>query len=407
MLHGGLKKKPSATNYLGVFNMEWTISGIKIDSSTVGITEITPLETLYEFDGPKIFTLSTLIGNFIAYLCDEDEDTQRFILAPTSISFLDDLKAGNITVFEALNQSWVWVVDTDYQWMTKSIYSTCLADLPQAILPKPTTMLWSHLQPIFSIRMIGNNLKKGSIPASVIKQAVDSSIAFKCLADSISGNEQRLGRPGNHTRFFYDLPTQHLAFRSFQVSFRKPETVQIPIDLDISNPDPFDLLGEKLFQALEWASGNKDVEIDLSLLKALEKLVPPTSGVIEKVEIKGQLIEKYHVQAFILDRSVTKKVRSALSVIRDKEEIIVVITGFIRELDKDKNQFTLRDTYDQIPRVCFFEDALYEQVMELFTNEESRVKVSGRNSSQKQNSIEVSEIARIEVINTTTKPEDY
>ena len=72
-----------------------------------------PDEVLYEFDVPMIFTFIGEDGLFLAYLSVEDDDTQisRYLTVPANKKLIDELKTGSKTVFEALNQPWLWVVD--------------------------------------------------------------------------------------------------------------------------------------------------------------------------------------------------------------------------------------------------------------------------------------------------------
>lgn len=383
--------------------MDWDVPGSKLENAF--LDQLVPEDVLYEFDGPRIFTHKSTIGLLLAYLSDEGSNTQRFVLAPTSRKILDSLKKGIISVRVALSQSWVWVADVDFEGRTQTLWLSDIADLPADALPAENTMLLPNLQPAFSIRMIGNNFHEGTVPASVMRQAVDGPMtALRRIAGSLSGTSQGQGRPEESIRVLSDPPIKHFAFNSFEVAFGVPTTTKV-INLGQLIEDgyfesEFEKITLELSAALKWATDlSSDVgDINLNLLKALEKLLPPQSGVLEEVEVKGRLIEKFNQGSpFRLNRDVSKKVRQALSSVRDRQEHIVKVTGTIGELDKDKLQFTLRNTDDDVypERVCSFDDGLLDSIMEFFQDNDIRVTVSGRETgTSPRKAIEVSVIAR-------------
>jgi hypothetical protein len=361
--------------------MNWEMPGEK--DEILYLEQIAPDSVLYDFDGPRIFTLKSKAGLLLAYLCDEDENSSRFVLAPTSDRVVSDLESGNQSVRDALDQPWIWIADVDSTGKPTSITRSQINELPPECLPGRDVMLLPHLQPILSIRMIGKELHQGSIPSSVIKQAIDGvSTALKRIAE-LSQGTQGSGRPENSIRWFSDLSAQHFGFASFEISFREPSMSQMPISFagDGSIHERLHDIGLRLKEALDWATldteGDKD--IDLDLLKALERLVPQQTGVVEEVEIKGRLLAgRLEDSGYKLTRKISKRVRLKLSAERDQQEEIVVISGVIREFDKDKLQFTLRETDDEKDRICSIENDLYDQVMELFSEDSLRVTLSGR-----------------------------
>ena len=188
-----------------------------------------PSEVLYEFDGPRIFVTQAQIGELLCFLTDDDGRTLRFIAAPTNSSILDMLKSGSLTVREALDQPWVWFVDLGYSGQPVAAWQGTLSEAPSDALPKKGVMLWPHLEPVFALRAIGDGLKEGSVPMSVIRQVIDgASTALKKVANSVFEDARRQGRKANTIRQFYDLPAIGFAYNSFEVAFRLPDAKQGP-----------------------------------------------------------------------------------------------------------------------------------------------------------------------------------
>jgi hypothetical protein len=115
-------------------------------------------EVLYDFDGPRIFTAQTTQGLMLFYLADEQLDVQYYIAAPTSDSVITMLKSGVRSMRDALNQPWVWFLQTQADGTPTAAWHGTLADAPADALPYPGTMLWAHLEPVFALRALGGGL---------------------------------------------------------------------------------------------------------------------------------------------------------------------------------------------------------------------------------------------------------
>jgi hypothetical protein len=152
----------------------WSLNSPQCTPQRFGIFQ--PDEVLYEFDVPMIFTFKGEDGLFLAYLSVEDDDTQtsRYLTVPANKKLIDELKTGSKTVFEALNQPWLWVVDVSYEGVINAAWQVDdIAQIPDAAKPAKDAMLWPELMPFFSYRLIGNGLEKGRVPASVVARAIE------------------------------------------------------------------------------------------------------------------------------------------------------------------------------------------------------------------------------------------
>lgn len=355
-----------------------------------------PSEVLYEFDGPRIFVTQTQIGELLWYLADEDGRVFRFIAAPTNSAILSRLKSGLLSVRESLDQPWLWFVDIDFGGKPVAAWKGVLSEAPADALPQKGVMLWPHLEPAFALRAIGDGLDEGSVPMSVIRQVIDgASTALKKVANFVFEDARRQGRKANAIRRLYDLPAIGFAFNSFEVAFRFPGAeADLLSDSTIDEISiSFSEMGRNLESALTWAM---DVSRDdslpaIDLLEALEKLVPPRSGIIKSIEVRGQIFSNPLVK-FELTRESSTHVRKVLSAARASQEKITTVSGLIREFDKDDLSFTLRETSDGKDHVCRFQPEYYDDLFDAFSTD-VRITISGMENI-KTSEIDVSLVSR-------------
>src|SRR5258706_15456592 len=98
--------------------------------------DISPEEVLIEYDGPLTFTFRDQVGGLmLAHLLVGDDAQRRFLVAPTTTSLVEQLKAGSISVRGALDQALVWLIDVDPQGHVINTWSTSLTSLPADVLP--------------------------------------------------------------------------------------------------------------------------------------------------------------------------------------------------------------------------------------------------------------------------------
>ena len=123
------------------------------------------VDVLYDFDGPRIFTAQTPLGLMLFYLADAQIDSSYYIAAPTSDSIIALLTSGVRAVRDALNQPWIWFVQTRPDGAPVAAWQGTLADAPADALPQPGIMLWSHLEPVFALRALGDGFYRSHAPA--------------------------------------------------------------------------------------------------------------------------------------------------------------------------------------------------------------------------------------------------
>lgn len=105
-------------------------------------------DVLYEFDGPRLFTLLDGEGELnLVYWSDEDDRQSRFVVVPTTASIVDALRCGGATVFDALNQPRSWICDVSHEGHLQQCLRVSFEDIPRDALPALGTMLLPALEP--------------------------------------------------------------------------------------------------------------------------------------------------------------------------------------------------------------------------------------------------------------------
>ena len=105
-------------------------------------------DVLYEFDGPRIFTLADSDGELnLACWSDEDENQSRFVIVPTAVSIIDSLRCGRQSVLDALNQPRCWVCEIVHCGEVNQCWRINFEDIPKDSLPTNGTMLLAALEP--------------------------------------------------------------------------------------------------------------------------------------------------------------------------------------------------------------------------------------------------------------------
>lgn len=366
----------------------WDVQGEPDKSKR--FTSFEPVEILYEFDGPRIFTIRDCDNELnLVYWSDEDDRATRYVVVPTSTRILGDLRKGVLSVFDALNQPRCWLCDVPLEETPALCFRVDFEAIPRDALPAQGTMLWPTLEPLLTLRAVGPEIVPGQIPGSVIRSCVEGAQkSFKVLSEYVLGQTPQAGRPDEFMRRLFDLPTQRFAFTSFEISFRMPiEEKNLFTSIDEKSPEVKTLeeVRNLLNKGLKWlttSAGEEGVyspgnpEESAAVLRALKELTPSSQGSIDRIELKGQLVGT-RVAPLILERKARQRVNAAIRS-QALEPQLVDLVGRIRELDKDRLSFELREI-EGAPGVqkFVFDEELLEDVFQAF-QEDRRVRVAGR-----------------------------
>lgn len=349
--------------------------------------DLDPKEVLYESSGPRIFTSEYEGRLFLVYECADDD--AKYIVAPASSLIIQELKAGTRTVYDALDQPWIWIVGKSYDGRVLNARSVDgLAELSAGSRPSKHLMLWPRLMPLLSVRLVGRGMRKGQVPASVIRRAVDGPTSAIKRWLEIGDGARAAGVPEKSLRQLCDMSAQSISSDSLEISFRAPdEPLQTLLGFDTKDLATMEG-GESFRSALQWAETETATRVSIDLAEAVEKLLPPMHGLVERVEIAGTLIGPN--RRFVFTRETTRRVKDYISV-HKKPEKLIQSAGRVGAFDKDKLTFALRDTSDGKDLDCCFGDLLYDDVNGAFVDD-NRVVILGR-QSHGRNIVEILAIA--------------
>ncbi len=175
--------------------MMWQVNGQSVPSIWINID---PVQVLYDYDGPRIFTCKTSSGEpLLAYQCGDDKQTRtmRFLVVPCDDKLVW-LITGDLNLRDALFSEPAWIVDIDYHWRVISAWKIEVKELPANIIPKPGVMLWSHLKPKMALQIFrsGSTITRQVIPTTTLPgYYVPQGGVAKCL-DPYTQSVLSLGR---------------------------------------------------------------------------------------------------------------------------------------------------------------------------------------------------------------------
>jgi len=325
----------------------------------------TPVKVLYEAEEPVVFTLNSAVGErLLAYIADSTSETRWVLLTPCGDQLLDELMSGRLPLRSALERSWLWLARLDNEDHWQGVWAVCLDELPSEHVPVPGVMLLPEHEPVFSARAVGEQLGRSTIPASVVAYVADATRkAIKGVVEHVLEHDSQ-GRPSDKLRSYYDLPTHHFEFASFEISFAAPQGLE--------DAAPLTRGLELLRRGIEWAANESEEPLEAqnkqerqAILRAIKQLTPPSTGAITRIDVGGQWMDHQVVK---LHRSARRRVQAELR--RAPSEKRASVTGRLREFDKDNLAFILRHTAGGNDVRGSFEEELYDELLEYFNNDE-------------------------------------
>lgn len=329
--------------------------------------EIVADEILYEYDGPRIFTVSSDGGHFLFYLSGSRASGARYIVAPCNQNIVDELRVGAQTVLEALDRGVVWVVDAGWDGAIRDVWRTVLARIPGKSLPKAGTMLLPGLQPALTLRYTGPAFEPGALKAGVLQATIQRAI---------DGFRQLGGR---------EPVIQRLQVGSLELDFAAPEPSDTPSGLfhaEVAAGHRQSAFEDSL-DMLDYNDGNLE-RLPKKHLRILNDLALPELSGLSRVEIGGRIFDRQ--KKFFIDEKKSQRIRDAISYHDDHNMRIAAasppalrpekVSGQIRRFDKDNLIFYLRRFGKSRSTKCSFNASLLNEALYLFAQDAS-VEVSG------------------------------
>ena len=233
----------------------------------------------------------------LAHCVGCDRGASRYLVAASSRTVIEDLKAGRSDVLGALRQPRCWIADIGPSGAVESLWAVDFESVPKDVLPRPGSMLTPALQSLFRVRLIGEGVGPGRTSAADVRMAAQAAeTSLKTLAEITLKQRKQSGRPTRQIRYYSDLPVQYLGAASFEIGFRPDTSTLIDLDKEV-----FAEMGAHLdsaFKALRDGNAESlipglDQDESTRLIEALKALTPSTQGDVDRVEIGGTLVERY------------------------------------------------------------------------------------------------------------------
>lgn len=355
-----------------------TIPGDEVAVDRLGALD--PLEVLVDVDGPRLFVARSPAGDdLLVYQWAEGQAQLGWVAVPTDARTVEGVRGGQLALLEALRQPWTWLVTQAFDGTIERVQRVRLDDLPAGSLPAPGVTLVPAEEPFLAVRATGAALSAREVPASVVRRVVDGAMhTMKTLIERVLEVTAPEGRPTDRLRRYYDLPTRRLAFGSFEAVFGEPATPALqPLLRD--EQDALDRAGQLLQRGIaevqrlpvadEPMAPDEDLE---TALDALAGLLPPASGLIEEVHLRGRLVGSAPVR-FGREHGA----RARLMLRRMRPSLVpLVVQGAVRELDKDALTFIVRSPDLTQAWPCRYSPAQRDDVYAAFA-EEYQVAISG------------------------------
>lgn len=359
----------------------WKINAKPWPIETLG--EIVPSEVLAAYDGPLTFTFLDAVGNqMFAHLCAAEGDLIRYLVAPTNDRIIHRLKHGFISIRSAIDQPLLWVVDVESGGVVARCWAQKLKDLPPGAVPDSDVMLYPELDPLIRLYETGFGLQSGSMPTGTLRTAVSGVENAVRSLTNFSRQQLHLGRPSEEDRQFYRLEVQELAAASLSISFRHA-TVDPSLLEDQERAKVLAHVEDMLSRGLRWSQTGEVLSKDTAeweaILGAIREISPGRGAAADVVEVSGRVVEgidrKIRLTRFT--RELASESIRGLRQNRAQPEFVAT-AGRVREADKDKFSFTLRDRANNEPELSFaFSEEHQDGVMDAFQGD-YQVYVIGR-----------------------------
>jgi hypothetical protein len=348
----------------------WTPTG---PQDGVGFTHVVePVEVLYDFDGPMLFVSRGGPFPLLCYKIDESEDQSQYILTPTNEDVVKNLRAGKIALRTALSQSWMWVVVTDSEYRVKRSWSLSPSSFPDDVLPEAGFGIYhehgvvdekaAQAESAFlSIKFRGGDIRNGTIPFGVLKNAVDEAYEslWRIFAPAVSKASKKV--TPKTLRRVVSIPTHEFAIASLLITIDKPEIdltgvkSEPEVDVEAANQNIAKAQNEFLKSADAIARAVERDELSSGLasdhfdaLEAVTRLIPSQGAFFTSVEINGRRGKK-KAKSLIIDvphgRIIKDIYKSAMRAPRTVE-------GEIFLVNSHSHKFTIGTGYGEVTCVA-------------------------------------------------------
>jgi hypothetical protein len=318
-------------------------------------TSIKPLEVLYEYDGPTIFSARIGLSVFLFNKFDETPEHEFFIASQVTREVLEALGAGRLSVRGALENDGYWIIQTSGPLKVVSAWYVDELNFPTRLLPTRHHGLFHTSNPVpdtleqatsyFSVKFNGSGLRRQSISFRRLKTLINEVYEV--------ANNYLIPAFGNVSKYSVtDFDMAPLKFASLLISIKRPLVLQDAIKRRKLNLDPADgILGQMQQQRDDLMDGMEVVvgeagkrELSKSFagdnvtwIAALNTISPSRNDDVDFVEVSSSNSQSSRL--LVIDTDTAARIKSAHSeVTRSK----VSLQGKVVEINATASTFVFR-----------------------------------------------------------------
>jgi hypothetical protein len=319
---------------------------------------IEPLDTLYEWDGPVIFTAEIGLYTHLFFKKDELEAGECFIGCMVDEPELHALKDGRLSVRGIFISKTGWLLQLDFNLDVLAFQELSIDDLA-ALLPPRGVGLFAgaglvpdsldQAESLMAFKFYSQAMSNKAMPLSVFRELVDGVANF---VRSTLTPTSLLGSGRDHR--FFDVEIGEPEFASLLIPIRAATLDETglrefwrtqdlsPQELRRESEERGQVLWDSLVRTSEIAQkgalDSDEISENHALLRDLAALVPSEDNEIERLEVSYR--RKERTEIVILDKKAGDRLLKAQEAIEDS---VITINGAITEINGDSKTFRIKD----------------------------------------------------------------
>jgi hypothetical protein len=344
-------------------------------------TTLEPVDVLYEYVTPLLFTTDVGIDRQLAYKLEDNATGALFLLRPAEDTLIDYLKKGRLSVRGALLAERYRIVETDDQGAITQVWLVDHQDLPEDFLPESRSGLFEHFGAVpdaieqsssfFSARFAGSQLNSESISLRNLKDLVE---VFDALVNRIF-TPAMLG--SRRTKGLIDYQVYQPKLSSLVLSIKEPVidagailrrtapanaqdqpnvATLIVDEMEKSREDFFDNVEKIVGAANVGTIGAAVRRSQFEWLDLIAELVPDADGSYDLVELNAATDSG--LESLLITKTAGERIRDAHRIASHEPK---VLKGVVVELNSASCTFIIRSITGR-QTTCVLGEELYRRL---------------------------------------------
>ena len=315
-------------------------------------------ESLYEFDGPAIFTADVGLHTHLFLKKDEQEDSDFLISCIVSDPEIQALRGGRLSVRGVFSSKSGWLLEIDPEMAVIGFQELSAQEL-SPLLPPAGVGLSANFaavpdsidqaEALMAFKFYADSMSPRSMPLSVFKELVDNVANF---VRSTLTPSTLLGTGRDHR--FFDLEIGEPQFASLLIPI-KAATIdeqglrgfwrthdlspqELRRESDIRRRSLWDLILRTSEIASKGELSDNDIVANHALLRDLVSILPTEYNDLEKLEVTYRQADRTEI--VVINKQAGERLRIAHEAVEDR---ITTVEGVIIEVNGESGTFIIKD----------------------------------------------------------------